>query len=136
MRHYDRLFRQQAAIDPSLPWNTIHPGLQATTIFSQRSVGPVGTLCNLCREPDHTAMHCALSQLQDQVTTRVPPVHASGRAPQRRICSSWNEGACIYPGSCSYRHVCSNCFQQSHKAKDCRAAPRARGPASSTSSSN
>ena len=30
---YDRLFRQQAAIDPTLRWNLIHPGLQATTIL-------------------------------------------------------------------------------------------------------
>ena len=30
---YDRLFRQQAAIDPSLQWNVIHPGFQATTIL-------------------------------------------------------------------------------------------------------
>ena len=33
---YDRLFRQQAALDPSLEWNTVHPSLQATTILSQR----------------------------------------------------------------------------------------------------
>lgn len=52
---YDRLFRQQAAIDPSLSWNMIHPGLQATTILNQRS-GAVGSFCNICREPDLRAV--------------------------------------------------------------------------------
>lgn len=132
---YDRLFRQQAAIDPSLPWNMIHPALQATTILSQRS-GAVGTFCNLCREPDHMAAQCALAQLQEQITTtRATSGSSSSRTSQRRICSSWNEGSCIYPGSCSYRHVCSNCFHPSHKAKDCRAAPRPRGPPPTSSSS-
>ncbi len=36
---YDRLFRQKAALDPSLPWNSLHPSLMASTIFGQRSAG-------------------------------------------------------------------------------------------------
>ena len=32
---YDRAFRQQAGAEPTLPWNTINPGLQAVTILSQ-----------------------------------------------------------------------------------------------------
>ncbi len=37
---YDRLFRQQAALNPGLPWNVIHPSLHvATTILGQRSAG-------------------------------------------------------------------------------------------------
>ena len=43
-----------------------------------------------------------------------------------RICTSWNEGARIYPGSCSFRHVYSKCYQQSHRAKDCHAPARSR----------
>ena len=38
---YDRLFRQQAALDHTLPWNIIHPGLQATTILAQPFVASV-----------------------------------------------------------------------------------------------
>ena len=132
---YDRLFRQQAAIDPSLSWNMIHPGLQATTILNQRS-GAVGSFCNICREPDHVAAQCALAQLQEQVTPRVVTGPSGSRSSQRRICSSWNEGSCIYPGTCSYRHVCSNCFHPSHKAKDCRSAPRGRAPHTSAASSS
>ena len=36
---YDRLFWQQAATDPALRCNVIHPGLQATTIVAQRAAG-------------------------------------------------------------------------------------------------
>jgi hypothetical protein len=25
------------------------------------------------------------------------------------VCISWNQGACTYPGRCSYRHVCATC---------------------------
>ena len=51
---YNRLFRQQAALNPNLPWNTIHPGLHASTILGQRQLGP-GTFRTLCQGCDHTA---------------------------------------------------------------------------------
>lgn len=53
---YDRLFHQQTTIDPTLAWNMIHPGLQATTILSQRQTG-TGNFCTLCQECDHIASH-------------------------------------------------------------------------------
>lgn len=36
------------------------------------------------------------------------------RANIQRICSSWNDGACMFSGSCSHRHICSNCYLPSH----------------------
>ena len=57
---YDRLFWEQAAQSPSLPWNVIVPSLQATTILVQRSGG--GGFCLICQECDHTASACALAQ--------------------------------------------------------------------------
>ena len=36
---YYRAFRSQAAIDPSLRWNTLLPDLQASTMFGQGEVG-------------------------------------------------------------------------------------------------
>ena len=56
---YDRLFRQQAALDPSLSWNIIHPGLQATIILGQRSYN-AGTFCTHCQECDHSVSQCAM----------------------------------------------------------------------------
>ena len=57
---YDRAFRQQVAADPSLPWNTLHPGLQAATILGQRSGQGQGLLSTLCRGSDHSGLsvHC------------------------------------------------------------------------------
>ena len=128
---YDRLFRQQAALNPNLPWNVIHPELQATTILGQRPAGS-GTFCALCQECDHVATQCALAQLQQPGVraTSIPPgatFHNGGK-----ICYSWNKGACIYPGACNFRHVCSIYHQASHPARDCRFSPRLRpgvGPA-------
>ena len=121
---YDRLFCQQAAMDHTLPWNVINPGLQATTTLAQRSPAG-GQFCSLCQDCDHSAEQCALAQLQHQL------VETASRGPTTRlstsrICHSWNEGACTHPGTCNFRHVCLNCFQASHPARNCPAPTRAR----------
>ena len=46
---YDRAFRQQAAADPSLRWNTILPGLQASTMLGHGS-SQGAQFCTLCRK--------------------------------------------------------------------------------------
>ena len=76
---YDRVFRQQAALDATLPWNAIHPAIQAATLTS-RTAQP-GLFCTLCREPDHTARDCALAYLER------PPSH-----PRRRKGSAHHLG--------------------------------------------
>ena len=136
---YDRAFRSQAAIDPSLRWNTLLPDLQASTMFGQGGGG--GTFYTFCRGVDHMAAHCALNYLQHLLTTsqssmameNVAGAHtvtsrrlADSRArpprPLVRICASWNQGACIYPGTCTYRHICATC-RQSHRARNCLDTP-------------
>ena len=47
-----------SAIDTSLPWNVLVPGLQAATLLGNRS-SPPGLFCGLCREPDHSTGQCA-----------------------------------------------------------------------------
>ena len=42
---YDRVFHQQAALDPSLRWNTLHPEIQATTLVG-RTAGST-LLCSI-----------------------------------------------------------------------------------------
>ena len=96
---YDRLFRQQAAINPSMQWNALHPELQAATILSQHTSG--GTFCTVCQEHDHNASQCAMAQPQPStIRTSTTMSRQPGRS-MGRICTSWNEGARIYPGSCS-----------------------------------
>ena len=100
---YDGLFLQQAAVNTGLPWNVIRPSLHATTILRQRSAGS-GKFCTLCEKSDHTVSQCALSQLQHQVVKEQPSTGP--------ICSLWNDGACTYPGTCTYRHVCSKSYHR------------------------
>ena len=125
---YDRAFRSQAAIDQSMRWNVILPELQACTILGQRSAG--GLYCSLCTGVDHSVSQCALSVLQQPLTMQPPvntrrPSNSSDRRASSRpipICSSWNSGRCIYPGTCSFRHICATCRQQ-HRARDCDDTP-------------
>ena len=62
---YDRVFRRQVSINPALPWNVLEPSLQAATILGQWM--SEGMLCTICQECDHTANHCALASLQQQL---------------------------------------------------------------------
>ena len=119
---YDRLFRRQSALDPSLPWNMIQPGLQATTILGQHP--GMGHFCTLCRGFDHQASQCAMSFTQPQNRTDRTVESRPQRRPDRsqNVCKSWNEGGCIFPGSCTYRHVCATCHQ-THRARDCKDTP-------------
>ena len=126
---YDRLFLQQAELNSSLRWNVIHPELQATTVLSQRIPG-AGLFCSVCQECDHEAHQCALAQLQLPSTRHTPTSTHPAGCSLGRICSSWNDGACLYPGSCNYRHICLVCFQHSHRARDCRHSARPRKGAS------
>ena len=119
---YDRAFRQQAAGDPSLRWNTLIPGLQASTILGHGSPGH-GPFCTLCREADHTRAQCALACLEPSTPEPAPTGQVPATRRRPRVCVSWNRGACLFPGQCIYRHVCVTCQSQSHKAKDCPKTP-------------
>ena len=56
---YDKVFRQQAALDESVQWNELNPSLFASTIRSAH-VGP-SVFCSLCQEADHHAVNCTLA---------------------------------------------------------------------------
>ena len=57
-KEYDRVFRQQAALDPSGAWSELNASLFAATILSG-GTGP-GTSYSLCHEVDHQAQDSAL----------------------------------------------------------------------------
>ena len=120
---YDRGFRQQAALDPSLRWNTQHPGIQAATLVG-RTAGST-LLCSICREPDDTAGQCALSHWDLQCSRSIS-LATWPRAPlpesMTNIGVSWNKGYCTFPGMCRFGNACAT-FQQPHMARDCAATP-------------
>jgi len=57
---YDRTFRQQAALDPTLKWNKLHPTILASILLfisqgaAYRGSGYGSTFCTLCRGVDHS----------------------------------------------------------------------------------
>ena len=55
---YDRVFRQQRALDPT---NTLHPGIHTGTIISQAR--GFSRFCAYCREADHSNQKCALGYI-------------------------------------------------------------------------
>ena len=126
---YDRWFRQQqAAMMVQHPWNELNASLHAATVMSLRAGG--SKPCKLCREPDHSESQCALASLQSPQPppSSVPASLPLGKRVTRpetleRICSSWNKGRCVFPGSCRFRHVCATCRRKGHRAKDCEETP-------------
>ena len=133
-QEYDTIFRQHAALDPSVQWNELNPSLHASTIMTYRSGN--SQCCVLCHEPDHGAHNCALVGLQPSPPSLPTPRVASGSQSQQggplrrttrpetaeRICISWNRGRCSFP-SCSFRHICATCKRRGHRAKECDKTP-------------
>ena len=139
--HYDRAFQQLKVADPTLPWNTLEPGLHTKLVLGQHSGTP--TFCSIYHESDHDAALCALAPVCDQqqlpqscwssssfASIRGPGCAASRaaagsvRRPESLefICVSWNKGNCSFPGSCSCRHICATCHHW-HMPKDCPSTP-------------
>ena len=120
-QEYDRTFRRQVAVDPHLPWHSLHPGLQAATVLSGRGAAG-GMFCSVCREVDHSSAQCALAVVQQRVFT---PAGAQGLRSRRseNICASWNRRNCTFPGTCVFWHVCSICLGD-HKMISCPSADR------------
>ena len=123
--HYDHLFRQQATLIPTLPWNTLHVSLLASTIVSQCPGS--GTFCTICQGCDHLPHQCAMSYVQQLTRPEKKPIRTgmSSYKLHPSICWSWNDGQCTYPGPgpCFQQHICATCSSPLHKARDCKDTP-------------
>lgn len=152
---YDKVFRQQAALDREKKWDRIDLAVQASTLLAHPSAAPgtSGRFCDTCHGLDHATVSCALAYFEQPAASTSTQATSSVRAfqrypprqaPKRRtpsaahtLCISWNNGRCIYPGACSFLHVCSICFQN-HPASECpskgsHAQPRSLAPPASVS---
>ena len=58
---YDYLFRQQAALNPTLAWNSLHPSLVGLTILGQQFGG--GAFCSICQGVDDLPSQCAMAYM-------------------------------------------------------------------------
>ena len=108
---YDTVFRRNQQGD-SKPWNVLDPSLHTAYIAGQGT--PPLAPCKHCNETDHTPEECALAPLlpatkppQREREWRLPAAPRLGKRPfpgpptappSRRICLSWNRGACILLG--------------------------------------
>ena len=120
---YDRLFRQQAALDSSIAWNAINTSLLASTVLGQR-LSSVGQCCAICHGFDHSQAQCALQFLQQPVRSDFSSYRNTDHRVSQEICLSWNGGQCAFPpSSCPRRHSCATCGSGLHRARDCRDTP-------------
>ena len=99
---------------------TLVPGLQASMILGhpgRQGAAHQRLSCTLCRGVDHSRNDCTLAYLH-------PPTRSSPRYSNRQhlVCTSWNRGNRLFPGRCSFRHVCATCYLP-HKARDCQQTP-------------
>ena len=120
---YDYVFRSQAAVDPSMDWAELNPSMMMA-FMAARPTSNTKPLCHLCQEADHSANSCALAPLAptpSQGTSAKQP-RRSTPSPDTQICISWNQGACMLPGSCRYKHTCGTCGDP-HRARDCSLTP-------------
>ena len=126
---YDRAFRQQAAADHSIQWNSLNPSLMAATVLSSPSLSPA-IFCPHCQEADHKGTDCALVT----VDPFLEPVRHSSNPPSSRprpynrppvtdpsveVCRRFNRGSCLDHTRCRYRHSCSDCQKVGHGAFSC-----------------
>ena len=86
---YNGLFRQQAALNPSLAWNALYTSLMASTILGQWSAGQ-GTFCFMCQGFNHTPSQCTLAFLQKPTQQDSLLGRPSSNRMSHQVCWSWN----------------------------------------------
>ena len=80
---YDRVFRQQATADHSIPWNTLNPSLMAATVLSTPALFPT-SFCPFCHDADHKGPECALASIDPGVGHKISgATHTSSRPYSR-----------------------------------------------------
>ena len=84
-------------------------------------------ICSLSHESDHQATSCALAPLSQASKCPSPGKPLARQCSpasdgQQQLCISWNQGACMFPGSCNYKHQCASCGEP-HITRDCSLTP-------------
>ena len=69
-RLYDTMFRQQAALDPTVDWSKINSTLYAVSFVAQQ--GSRVRSCSLCLEPDHGVLIAAGRSLAKTKGSQLP----------------------------------------------------------------
>ena len=117
-RAYDQAFRLQAGGKPEIDWAAINLPLYAKMFMAQSRRS---NSCRYCCSLDHQSSQCPWGM---DIPASSSPGSASMRSGANKgnpppICTSWNSGACKFPTSCNYRHLCSSCFSAEHRSGEC-----------------
>ena len=109
---YDRVFCQQAALDPSLRWNMLHPS-GSNTGWPHCRLNP--SLQHMQGTRPYCRAVCPLLPPASYWDSNAPGLSVwppGPRAPLRRqpksmmnICVSWNKGHCAFTGTCRLRYM-------------------------------
>lgn len=131
-RQYDRAFRIQAATRRTTDWTSADPSLYARLVACQSRRA---STCQFCCSSSHKSSACpwGIDEPSAEEPPPLPPFRRRAAATLARsdppICMSWNAGACRFPGTCTYRHVCSSCSMVGHRSAECRRGPQGQGVA-------
>ena len=131
-RVYDRAFRVQAAFQRQTNWRRVDASLYARFVTAQSRWSAT---CQFCCSAGHRSNACPWgvdepsSQEPNTPDPRLARLKSTFSQTGRPICISWNAGACRFPDSCRFQHVCSACSFPGHRSSECRRNPTtARGP--------
>ena len=117
---YDKVFRQLAAMDPTLLWNELSASLLALTVLSLQ--GNQGLFLLLV--PESRPHRVTLLTLP--LCPTIPGAIARRTVRPKtleHICISWNKGQCAFLGLCTFKHVCATCHRRGHRAWECEETP-------------
>ena len=124
-RVYDRAVRLQASSDPQAGWGIINIVLYARTFTAATRRH---NACRFCCSREHPSQSCPWGVdspgSRASIIQHGPRPYPQGTSP---CCMSWNAGACRFPRSCRFRHVCSTCGDL-HKRIECHRPPTAPPP--------
>lgn len=114
----DKWFQQrQAALASPQPWQELNSSLHISLLWVRRLWREAKAQC--------TPASLQLSPLVTAQSTMAPTVLQLPRRPTRLemlecLCSSWNKGRCVSPGSCRFCRVCATCKHKGHRARECK----------------
>ena len=133
---YDQVFRRNNT-GPDARWDSLDPSLHRLHPGTSGVVD--GPLCHLQRGGPHCRTVCTSPDVASHKDSLLPAPHgfATGVVPSlpnqtqgpsqatggaETDMLSWNKGRCLYPGACSYLHICATC-RYSHPARECPHTP-------------
>ena len=116
---YDSLFRQAAARDPTLRWDTIKEDIYVWAITQRNNTSTSQFQPSISTFRDRLPISARLGPPPSESGKTTPP-HATHTTEGKEICKRYNAGHCTRGEECIFTHVCwhPGC-QGEHPGKEC-----------------